>query len=219
MEKLYYIKRLDELNGLFHDIYYDYDDAIELKVLTPTIQQYRKSLEDCTEFLPSLKKDFPEHTSLVDSVWTDIKDLRDKLAGGNYHLAAIATFATGKSVQALTAAMIEKMKSEPAGNKQGIQSDPKADFQFTGSGDNVSQVFFQDKLLPIPPGNLTAILKKLADAKPVCVKYSELGSTDIKGADEKLRTYKSQLDRILKKHTTYEITTYTGSGYSFTPTQ
>jgi hypothetical protein len=118
MKNDYYIKRLDELNTLFHDIYYEFTDTIDVKTPPPTLPSYREKLELATVFLPYLKKDFPEHSALVDTVWTDYKDSLEKLANDKtFHLAAATIFAAGQSLQALTAAMIEKKKNEPAGNQ------------------------------------------------------------------------------------------------------
>jgi hypothetical protein len=105
--RCYYIGRLDELSELLRKIYYDLDDAIKLRNTIPLFENYRDELELKTAFLPFFKKDFPEHSSLIDTAKADIKDALDKLTNDkNYSLAASAAFATGQSVQALTAALI-----------------------------------------------------------------------------------------------------------------
>jgi hypothetical protein len=108
-------------------------------------------------------------------------------------------------------------QNEPKPNAGG-NSATQIGFRFIGDGDKVSQVFYDENPLPIPPGKLTAILKRLADSAPIVVKFSELESTTINRADEQIRTYISQLKKILKKHTCYTITTHRGYGYSLMQT-
>jgi len=165
----------------------------------------------------AIESEYPPATLPVETMIVWITAVRGNLQE-RFYLNSKAWLTVQTEFDSLELKFEAEYKDYFKAKKSQKLNSPEPDFRFIGSGTDVSQVFFKNKPLPISPGRLTEILKKLADAMPVHVKYSDLGSEDIKGADEQLRTYKSQLNKILKKHTTYIITTYTGFGYALTPT-